>query len=314
MDNIRGIFLVIVSMAAFTVEDMFIKKLSVDISVGQILIYLGTGSAVIFAVVARLGSHRLFAREAWRAPFLLRACCEAGAALAFTTALSRVDISVVASVFQATPLFITMGAALFLKEDVGWRRWSAVLIGFFGVLMIIRPGLEGFDPSALLVLVAVTCVAARDLITRRIDVNVSSTVVSFQGFAAVVPAGLFLVTVGPQNLSPLTPPLWSMIGGGIVFGALGYYGIVAAMRMGDAAVVTPFRYTRLLFSLIVGIVVFAERPDMPTLLGAALIICTGLYTFLRERRLARRARLAVYMGNAREKNSKRIGSQAKRRQ
>lgn len=293
MDNIRGILLVILSMAAFTVEDMFIKKLSADISVGQILICLGLGSATVFAIMARLGGHNLFARDAWRTPLIVRACCEAGAALAFTTALSLVDISVVASVFQATPLFITMGAAIFLKEDVGWRRWSAILIGFMGVLLIIRPGLEGFDPAALLVLVSVTCVAARDLITRRIDVKVSSAVVSFQGFAAVVPAGLFLVTLGPQTVSALTPALWSMIGGGIVFGAFGYYGIVAAMRMGDAAVVTPFRYTRLLFSLFVGVVVFSERPDMLTLLGAALIISTGLYTFLRERRLARRARLAA---------------------
>ncbi|QFT93113.1 Riboflavin transporter [Roseovarius sp. THAF9] len=292
MDNLRGIVLVILSMAAFTVEDMFIKKMSADISVGQILIFLGIGSASIFAVVSRLGGHRIFAKEAWRRPFLLRAGCEAGAALAFTTALSLVDISVVASVFQATPLFITMGAALFLGEDVGWRRWSAILIGFCGVLLIIRPGLAGFDPSALLVLVSVACVAARDLITRRIDVAVSSAVVSFQGFAAVVPAGILLILLGPQTLSPLTPQLWAMIGGGMVFGALGYYGIVAAMRMGDAAVVTPFRYTRLLFSLIVGVVVFAERPDSLTLLGATLIITTGLYTYLRERRVARCVRPA----------------------
>ncbi len=293
MDNLRGILLVIVSMAAFTVEDMFIKQLSAEISVGQILICLGLGSGLIFAGLAVLGGHDLWARAAWRPPFLWRAACEAGAALTFVTALSQVDISVVASVFQATPLFITMGAAIFLGERVGWRRWSAILIGFCGVLLIIRPGLAGFDPAALLVLVTVTCVAARDLITRRIDARVPSTVVSFQGFFAVIPAGVVLVTLGPQSLSPLSPSLWAMILGGMVFGALGYYGIVQAMRMGEAAVVTPFRYTRLLFSLIVGVLVFAERPDALTLLGAALIIGTGLYTYLRERRLARAGRLAV---------------------
>ncbi|MFN3208538.1 MAG: DMT family transporter [Roseovarius sp.] len=291
MDNIRGIVLVIVSMAAFTVEDMFIKKLSADISVGQILICLGLGSGLIFALLAFLGGHGLFARAAWRRPFLLRAGCEAGAALAFTTALSKVDLSVVASVFQATPLFITMGAALFLGEQVGWRRWSAILLGFFGVLLIIRPGLAGFDPSALLVLISVTCVAARDLITRRIDPNVASTVVSFQGFLAVIPAGLCVIVFSPQTLSPMAPSVWAMVIGGVVFGALGYYGIVQAMRLGEAAVITPFRYTRLLFSLLVGIVVFAERPDVLTIMGATLIIGTGLYTYLRERRLARLSRL-----------------------
>lgn len=293
MNNIRGIILVIAAMAAFTVEDMFIKKLSASISVGQILIYLGLGSGLIFTGLALLGGHDLFARAAWRRPFVLRCLCEACAALAFTTALSKVDLTVVASVFQATPLFITMGAALFLGEQVGWRRWSAILVGFGGVLLIIRPGLADFDPSALLVLVSVAFVAARDLITRRIDAKVASTVVSFQGFLAVVPAGSLMLVLGPQALSPMAPSLWAMIFGGMVFGALGYYGIVQAMRTGEAAVVTPFRYTRLLFSLIVGVVVFSEHPDMLTLTGATLIIGSGLYTYLRERRVARRARQRV---------------------
>lgn len=290
MENLRGILLVIVAMAAFTVEDMFIKQLSVTIPVGQILIVLGCGSAVIFAVLSRAGGQRLFAPAAWRPIFLLRAFCEAIAALCFTTALSLVDISVVASVFQATPLVITMGAALFLREQVGWRRWSAICLGFLGVLMIIRPGLAGFNPSALFVLGSVVAVAARDLLTRRIDAAVSSTVVSFQGFSVLVPTGALLLWFTPDQLQPVQVTQALMLGGGVIFGAIGYYGIVSAMRIGDASAVTPFRYTRLLFSLLVGVVVFGERPDVLTLLGAALIIGTGLYTFLRERQLARRAR------------------------
>ena len=287
MNNLRGILLVIVAMAGFTVEDMFIKRLSADIPVGQILIALGCLSALIFAVLTRLGGHRLFAAAAWRPILFIRALCEACAAIAFATALSLVDLSVVASVFQVTPLAITMGAALFLGEQVGWRRWTAIIIGFVGVILIIRPGLDGFDPYALLVLISVVFVAARDLITRRIDVNVASTVVSFQGFAVLIPAGALLLLATPGIPQPLTSPIIAMLLGGSVFGAIGYYGIVHAMRIGDAAVVTPFRYTRLVFSLIVGMVVFSERPDALTLMGASLIIGTGLYTFLRERRLAR---------------------------
>lgn len=286
MDNVRGILLVIVAMAAFTVEDMFIKRLSAHMPVGQILIFLGLGSATIFAVLARFGGNNIIARAAWQPLFLFRALCEACAALAFATALSLVDLSVVASVFQVTPLAITMGAALFLGEQVGWRRWSAIVIGFLGVILIVRPGLDGFDPFALLVLISVFFVAARDLITRRIDVNVSSTVVSFQGFAVVVPAGAILLWLTPGDAQAFTPNLLLMLLGGVIFGAVGYYGIVRAMRLGDAAVVTPFRYTRLIFSLAIGMTVFGERPDQLTLLGAALIIGTGLYTFLRERKLA----------------------------
>lgn len=291
MDNLRGIVLIVVAMAAFTIEDTFIKRLSVDMPVGQILIGIGMGSAFVFAMLARLRGHRILTRAAWRPVFVVRALCEALAAISFATALSKVDISIVASVFQTTPLAITMGAALFLGEDVGWRRWTAIVIGFSGVLLIIRPGLAGFEPMALLVLVSVLMVATRDIITRRIDVNVPSTVISFQGFAILVPAGALLLLLSPS--APVAPTAlgWTMLGFAVVFGAGAYYCIVTAMRIADASVVTPFRYTRLLFSLLVGVIVFGERPDALTLTGAALIIATGLYTFLRERRLAREARM-----------------------
>jgi len=291
MQNVHGILLVVAAMAGFTVEDMFIKQLSQSLPVGQILIGLGCLSAAIFAVLA--GGRAIVARAAWRPVFVIRALAEAGAAMAFATALSLVDISVVAAVFQATPLVITMGAALFLGEEVGWRRWSAICLGLIGVLMIIRPGLEGFEPAALFVLISVAGVAARDLITRRIDVAVSSSVVSFQGFAALVPAGALLLAFGDTGAQPIALPAAAMLAGAAVFGAAAYWGIVQAMRIADAAVVTPFRYTRLLFSLLVGVAVFGERPDALTLAGAGLVIATGLYTFLREQRLARRARRAT---------------------
>ncbi|GAB4294443.1 MAG: DMT family transporter [Roseovarius sp.] len=295
MNNLHGILLVIAAMAGFTVEDMFIKQLSQTLPVGQILMLLGGASAIVFAVLA--GGRPLLARAAWRRPFLLRGLAEALAAASFATALSLVDISVVAAVFQATPLVVTMGAALFLGEPVGWRRWSAIGAGFAGVLLIIRPGLAGFEPAALLVLVAVVAVAARDLMTRRIDVAVSSFVVSFQGFAAMLPTGALLLAA--SGAAPRLPGAaeGAMIVAAVAFGGASYYAMVRATRIADASVVTPFRYARLLFSLAVGIVVFAERPDAPTLLGAALVIATGLYTFLRERQLARRAaRAAVAIG------------------
>jgi len=288
MQNVHGILLVIAAMAGFTVEDMFIKQLSQGLPVGQILILLGCGSAAVFAALA--GGRAILARAAWRPLFLLRALSEATAAMAFVTALSLVDISVVAAVFQATPLVITMGAALFLGEEVGWRRWSAITLGFAGVLMIIRPGLAGFEPAALFVLISVCAVATRDLVTRRIDVAVSSFVVSFQGFAAVIPAGAAMLAFSGQGATAMTGGQGAMLLAGIVFGALAYYAIVQAMRIGDAGAVTPFRYTRLLFALLAGVLVFGERPDTMTLTGAGLVIGTGLYTFLREQRLARAAR------------------------
>ncbi|MBR9844023.1 MAG: DMT family transporter [Rhodobacteraceae bacterium] len=288
-NNVSGIFLVILAMASFTLEDMFIKRLSLDLPTGQILLILGTGSALVFALLARAKGQSLFQRAAWRPLPVLRAASEAVAAMSFASALALVDISTVAAVFQTMPLAVTLGAALFLGEQVGWRRWSAIGLGFAGVLLIIRPGLEGFDPNTLLVLIAVAAVAFRDLATRRIDASISSFVVSFQGFASLLIAGPVMLAFTPGGLAPMAPTHTAQIAGAVLFGVIGYWGIVTAMRVGEASVIAPYRYTRLLFSIIVGVLVFGDRPDLPTLLGATLIIGTGLYTFLRERALARPA-------------------------
>lgn len=293
MNNLHGIMLVIASMAFFTLEDMFIKQLSGTLPVGQILICLGVGSGLVFAVMARMQGHSLFAPRCWRLRPVLRASTEAVSAMSFASALALVDISVVAAVFQATPLVITMGAALFLGEQVGWRRWLAICVGFAGVLLIIRPGLDSFEPAALLVVIAVLGVATRDLMTRVMDSAVPSTVVSFQAFLAVIPAGLLLLAFTPGEVKAMVQNEYLMMAGGVLFGVLGYYGIVTATRVGDASAVTPFRYTRLLFSILAGVLVFGEQPDGLTLAGAALIIGSGLYTFVREQRLARRARRAA---------------------
>jgi drug/metabolite transporter (DMT)-like permease len=290
MNNLHGILLVIVSMAFFTLEDMFIKQLSGTVPVGQILLVLGIGCSVIFGIMARMQRVSLFAPEAWKMKPVMRAGTEVLSAMAFATALARLDISTVAAVFQATPLVITMGAALFLGEDVGWRRWLAICTGFAGVLLIIRPGLDGFEPAALLVVIAVLGVATRDLLTRTMDSAVASSVVSFQAYAALILAGGLLLAFTPGELRALNSVEWWMVLGGCVFGVLGYYGIVVAMRVADASAVTPFRYTRLLFSILAGVIIFGERPDALTLVGAGLIIGSGLYTFVREQRLARRAR------------------------
>ncbi|MDO6480319.1 DMT family transporter [Shimia thalassica] len=287
MNNIQGILLVVFAMAGFTIEDMFIKQLSDPLPTSQILIWLGLGSSLIFAALAVLRGDRIFAPEAWKNLPLIRAAGEAVAAMAFASALALVDISTVAAVFQALPLVITMGAALFLGEKVGWRRWTAIGLGFIGVLLIIRPGMAGFDPATLLVLIAVFAIVVRDLVTRRLDPSISSYVVSMQGFASMVVAGLVMMPFTTKAAGVIGSSEAAMFAGAILFGALGYWGIVTAMRLGEASVVAPYRYSRLLFSIIIGVVVFGERPDLPTLAGAALIIGSGLYTFLRERQLAK---------------------------
>lgn len=293
MNNVNGILLVVGAMAAFALEDMFIKHLSVSVPTGQIMVVLGLACGLIFTLMAVVTRKRVFDAAAWETLPMIRAACEGIGAVAFVTALALVDLSTVAAVFQAMPLAVTMGAALFLGEQVGWRRWSAIGVGFIGVLMIIRPGMAGFEPETLFVVASVIAIAARDLITRRLDARVASAVVAMQAYAAVAVAGLVLVVLNAQPVVALGTGQIAPFLGAIGFGVLGYYGIVTAMRIGDASALTPFRYTRLVFSIAAGMLMFGERPDYMTIAGATLIMGSGMYTFLRERRLARQSATAA---------------------
>ena len=280
----------LIAMAGFTMEDLFMKKLSVNLSTGQILITLGIGSSLVFAIMAKIKGYNLTSKVFWTKGMVIRQFAEGIAAVAFITALTLIPLSTVAAVFQATPLVLTMGAAFFLGETVGWRRWLAIIIGLIGVLIIIRPGMDSFDPNVSFVLIAVLFVTIRDLITRKLPSNVPSTIVSFQAFLSLIFAGGLLTTLDAQKFVSLVDYQVYYIIGGVIFGVIGYYCIVAATRIGEAGVVTPFRYSRLLFAIIIGYFVFNERPDILTLFGASIVIMTGIYTVWRERYLARELR------------------------
>lgn len=292
MHNLRGIALVVFAMAAFAIEDAIVKGLTSRIPVGEVLAVLGLGGSLVFLAIAGPSGRAWIVRGLHHPSVLVRALSEGASGASFATALSLVPISTVAAVFQVTPLAVTAGAAIFLAEPVGWRRWSAVLVGFAGVLLIIRPGFEGFQPATALVLVSVVSVAFRDLVTRRLPAEVPSVAVSFHGFFVVFVTGLGMIALSGGAVSP-TPPELAGMGAIVITGAAGYYAIVASMRLADASALMPFRYSRLIFSLLIGVVVFAEHPDALTLIGAGVVLAAAFYTFLRERRLAMRDRTAA---------------------
>lgn len=284
MENLRGAVLMTLAMFGFAVEDMFIKLMAGFMPTWQIIGVLGAGGALVFAVVARAQGHSLWSRGFLSVPVLIRNLGELIGTMGFVTAIALIPISTASAVLQATPLAVTLGAALFLGETVGWRRWSAIVAGFFGVLLVIRPGVEDFDANALFAVVAVVALGARDVVTRRIPGGVSSVQLSFLAFLTLIPAGGILSLFSPRG--PVVPDLdlSLLILGSIVMGVSAYYAIVAAMRIGEVSFVTPFRYSRLLFALVVGITVFGERPDALMLAGSAIIIGSGIYTVLRERK------------------------------
>lgn len=153
------------------------------------------------------------------------------------------------------------------------------------MLLVIKPGTDGFEPAALFAVMGVCGLGLRDLITRLSPSHIPSISLATWGFTATIPIGLGLIFVSetPTNVTAIT--VWHM-GGGIIVTALGYYAVTQAMRMAPAAIVSPFRYTRLIFTMSLGVLIFGERPDGLTLLGAAIILSAGLYALYRERKLA----------------------------
>lgn len=290
--NQRGILLMTGGMAGFALEDMFIKLTAAHLPAGQIILTLGVAGGIVFGLVARRRGMPLLARELWHPAVLGRNLSEMIGTFGFVLALALAPLTTTTAIFQATPLAVTMGAALFLGERVGWRRWTAVAVGFGGVLLVVRPGSEAFDPASLWALLAVAGLGARDLFTRRIPRSIDSMLLVAWGFLAVALVGAAQLLVSGGAVVPTgREGLWLLAG--LTFGAAGYWALTESMRAGDLSVIAPFRYFRLLFALVIGFTVFGERPDVWTLAGAALIVASGLYSLLRERARARAAALST---------------------
>ena len=280
--NLRGIVLMVVSMAAFAIEDSFIKRAADDMPTGQILLMLGVFGAAIFTVMAARAGQKPFSRDLLQGQVMLRNLGEVIGTMGFITAIALTPLTSATAILQAMPLAVTLGAALFLGESVGWRRWTAILVGFAGVLVIIRPGLEGFDINSLWAVLAVFGLAIRDLATRRVPARIGSMSISVSGFVSVAILGATMLALSGGAVWPGTLQTALMVGA-LSAGVVGYWMVVEAMRVGEISAVTPFRYARLIFALIIGILIFGERPDLMTLVGATLVIGSGLYTFARER-------------------------------
>ncbi|MCW9044446.1 MAG: DMT family transporter [Pseudopelagicola sp.] len=285
-DNMKGALLMMCSMAAFTFNDTCIKAMGPGMPLFQLLALRGlVTSVLIFALARAYGAIRLnLPAQDWGL-IALRTTAEIGAAFFFITALRNMPIANVTAVLQVLPLTVTLGGYLFFREAVGWRRLSAILIGFCGMLLIVRPGPDGFDQFSLYALAAVVCVTVRDLSTRRMSAVVPSLTVTLSASLGV------LLFSGVASLwdtwVPVSPRDAALIGGASLFIIGGYFFSVMVMRVGQVSFVAPFRYTGLLWALLMGVVVFGDWPDPITLLGATIVVVTGVFTLLRGNRQRR---------------------------
>ena len=284
-DTLRGAALMVLAMACFTIEDALIKALSDHLPPAQIIWMLGVGGAVAFSAALMATGRPLWSPDYVRRRVLLRSGAEAVGTCFFVTALALIPLSLASAVIQATPLVVALGATLFLGARLGWRRWLAIAAGFGGVLLIVRPGAVGFEPAVLLAIGGMVGLAARDLLTRTLPASVTGSRISLHAFAALVPAGAALQAAQAQALVLPDAGEWALLLACVVIGIGAYLTIVTATRMGDISVVSSFRYSRMLFALVVGAAVFGERPDATTLVGVAIVIGSGTFMLLREARV-----------------------------
>ncbi len=282
METFRGSLLMVVAMLGFALEDMFIKSAAHSLPVGQILIIFGLGGTVIFMGLARAQGQRLLHPAICTRPLLLRSAAEVVGRIGYTLAIALTPLSSASAILQATPLVVAAGAVVFFGERVGWRRWVAIAIGFCGVLLILRPGLSGFEPASIFAVIGTLGFAGRDLATRAAPSSMSNHQLGVYGFAMLVVAG-GLVLGWTGGASWPSPQVWAKLGAATVIGVIAYNALTGAMRSGEISVVAPFRYTRLVFAMVLGVLVFGEHPDALTVVGSVVIVGSGLFTVLRDR-------------------------------
>lgn len=276
--NLRGALLVVVSMAGFCVNDAFIKTLSVDVPIGQLIAVRGVFAVALLLLLLprlglRIGRPELFT---W-----LRAAGEVAVTFAFLAALARLPIGDTYTLYFSGPLLLTAGAALLLGEQVGPRRWAAVAVGFLGVLVVLGLPQE-WQAASLIALAAALLSVGRDLVTRWIPASVGSgTVAALTGICVTLSGWVTVVGGDWVPLGWTDVGLCALAALGV---AGGYTSFVIALRMGELSFIATFRYAGIPMAMLLGLLIWGDVPAPRMLAGAALIMAAGLYIVWRERK------------------------------
>ena len=279
----------VVAMAAFAIEDALVKHAARELPIGELLVIFGLGGALLFAALARRDGVPLFTAAVCSPSMAVRALFELVGRLFYVLAIALAPLSSATAILQATPVLVVLGASLYFGEQVGWRRWAAVAAGLVGVVIVLRPTADDFSALSVLALVGMAGFAGRDLASRAVPATLGTVHLGFYGFLTVVLAGVLYAAWQGQAFVWPGPVAALVLGAAIVVGALAYGCLMKAMRTGDIASVTPFRYTRLVFGIGLGVVVFDERVDAPMLLGCAVIVIAGMLIVWDGRRRAQPA-------------------------
>ncbi|SIR26228.1 Permease of the drug/metabolite transporter (DMT) superfamily [Paracoccus thiocyanatus] len=285
-DNLRGSGLMMLSVAGFTCNDALMKAATQSLPLYESITIRGGLVLLVMVLIARArGGLQLRLARADAGRLLLRTGADVVSTVLYLLALRRMPLADVSAIMQSLPLAMTLAAALFFGERLGWRRLLAIGAGFAGVLLILRPGTGAFDQWSALVLAAMLLIVLRDLVTRTFSAQVGSSGIAFYAGFAVMMAGAVLGLTETWRLP--SPAEMGLLTLAALFLTLGYVTAVSSMRVGEISVVAPFRYTSLIWAVLLGLAMFGEWPDAWTWAGAALVVGAGIYTILRERQLGR---------------------------
>jgi drug/metabolite transporter (DMT)-like permease len=278
--NTNGILAMLASTTSFVIGDACMKAVGTELPLGQMIFLRGLLATVLVLLLVRLFGAGGTVAKLGHPLVLTRTASEIGATLCFFSGLVLMPLADATAISQFAPLALTAAAAIFLSEPVGWRRWLATLVGLIGVLIIIKPGTSAFNWAALFIVGSVLSVTVRDILTRQIPPDVPAVLMTALAALAITLAGLALKPFEVWQLpSAATVGMLVVAAVGMV---AGFHTIILAMRSGELSLIAPFRYNSVLLATLVGFFAFGEVPAVSTLVGIAIVVAAGLYTFHRE--------------------------------
>lgn len=283
--NVAGIVAMLAAMLAYCANDTCVKLATEHLPLGEVIVMRNVSASILVLTYALWRGGLSWPAAAPTSLVAWRTIAEITSTIFFLTGLLALPFADANAISQILPLVITAIAVIVLKEHAGWPLWAAIAIGFLGVLLIARPGTSAFAPEAGLILVSVLLVAARDLITRRIGNAVPTLTMTLFSAVGVISAGLLMLPFETWVWPSVKEALLAGLGGGFL--AAGYALSIIAMRFGTIAVVSPFRYSIILYSLVIGWLVWGEWPDELQMLGIGLLVVAGVYTLRHQRRTGR---------------------------
>ena len=280
-ENFSGALIMTICMSAFVLNDAFVRLAGDSLPLAQILFIRGlitTAVLLSFAIYGGVFSLTISKKDKWRIFF--RSIAEGFTAYFFLTAVMHMPFANVTAILQILPMTVTLAAAFLFKEKVGVFRSLLIIFGFLGVILIINPSADGFNWYAIYALIAVVLITIRDLITRKLSSEVPAILPTVSASIGVLLFSVILLINTP--LQPLNTQNSLFISLAAFFIIFGYYTAVLVMRIGEISFISPFRYTAILFALILGFVFFDEKPDIIAFVGIVIVMLAGIVLMMRN--------------------------------